>query len=110
MTGYITELRRLAITCEWSEEHLDDNLHDKFVMGLRNEQLPQQLLTQDHTKPLVEFIELTRTFKAAKWESFKRVDTSKNETTVAASKTRMQGHSKTPSRRSASEQDNLSWG
>ena len=29
LTDYIAELRRLAITCEWSEEHLDDNLHDK---------------------------------------------------------------------------------
>ena len=72
-------------------------------MGLRNERLLQQLLTQDHTKPLVELIELARTFEAAERESFKRVDASKNETTVAASKTRMQGHSRTPSRRSTSE-------
>ena len=38
LTDYIAELRRLAITCERSEEHLlEDNLRDKFVMGLRNE-------------------------------------------------------------------------
>ena len=30
LTDYIAELRRLAITCEWSEEHLDDTLRDKF--------------------------------------------------------------------------------
>ena len=33
LTDYIAELRRLAIICEWSEEHLEDNLRDKFVMG-----------------------------------------------------------------------------
>ena len=104
LTDYIAELQRLAITCEWSEEHLEDNFRDKFVMGLRNERLLQQLLTQDHMKPLVELIELTQTFEAAERESLKRVDANKHETTVAASKTRSQGHSNTSSRCPASEQ------
>ena len=37
LSKYLAELRRLASTCQWSEEHLADNLCDKFVMGLRNE-------------------------------------------------------------------------
>ena len=63
LTDYIAELRRLAATCEWSEEHLGENLCDKFVMGLRNERLLQQLLMQDHRKPLADLLELARTLK-----------------------------------------------
>ena len=80
---YIAELRRLAATCEWSEEHLEGNLWDKFVMGLRNERLLQQLLTQDHTKPLADLLELARTFEAAERETLKQ-----GEGTVAATKTK----------------------
>ena len=47
------------------------------MMGLRNERLLQQLIMQDHTKPLVELIELARMLEVAEQESFKRVDTSK---------------------------------
>ena len=65
LPDYIAELRRLAVTCEWSEQHLEDNLQDKFIMGLRNECLLQQLLTQDHMKPLAELMELAHIFEAA---------------------------------------------
>ena len=95
LRDYITELRRLAATCEWSAEHLENNLRDKFVMGLRNERLLQQLLMQDHRKPLTELVELAHTFKAAERESLKRVDTNKSDATVAASsKAKSQGQLK----------------
>lgn len=96
LPDYIAELRRLAATCDWSEEHLEGNLRDKFVMGLRNERLLQQLLTQDHKKPLTELLELASTFEAAERESFKRADAAtRSETTVAAaSKSKSPGQSK----------------
>ena len=78
LADYIAELRRLAVSCEWSEQHLEDNLRDKFVMGLQNERLLQQLLTQDHTKPLAKLMELAHTFEAAEKETFKRVHSKSN--------------------------------
>ena len=65
LSEYLAELRRLASTCQWSEEHLAENLRDKFVMGLRNERILQQLLTQDHTKSLDELFQLATTIEAA---------------------------------------------
>ena len=91
LTEYIAELRRLAATCEWSEEHLGENLRDKFVMGLRNERLLQQLLTQDHRKPLADLLELAGTFKAAERETVKHSDTDRSEGTVAVSNAKQQG-------------------
>ena len=44
----------------WSEGYLADNLHEKSVMGLQNEWLLQQLLTQDHTKSLDNLFRLLR--------------------------------------------------
>ena len=52
LTDYVAELHKLALTCDWNEAQLADNLRDKFVMGLYNERLLQQLLTHDHKKPL----------------------------------------------------------
>ena len=52
LVNYIAELRCLAATCNWTGAQLADNIHDKFVMSLRNECLLQQLLSQDHKKPL----------------------------------------------------------
>ena len=45
LTVYLAELQKLATTCDWKEEQLAENLRDKFVMGLHNERLLQQLLT-----------------------------------------------------------------
>ena len=76
-SDYIVELHHLAATCDWSEltgiirRH---NICDKFMMGLRNECLLQQLLMQDHKKPLEEFMELAHVFEAAEWESLKWLD------------------------------------
>ena len=54
--SYIAELRYLAATCDWTEVQLADNIHETFVMGLQNECLLQQLLSQDHKKPLEELL------------------------------------------------------
>ena len=94
LTDYIAELRWLAATCEWSEEHLGENLRDKFVMGLRNERLLQQLLTQDHKKPLADLLELAGTFEAAEREIVKQCDADRSESTVAVNNARQQGQSK----------------
>ena len=69
-------------------------IRDKFVIGLQNESLLQQLLTQDHRKPLAELMELAHKFEAAERESLKCVDINRSEITVAASKAKFQGHSK----------------
>ena len=86
LSGYIAELRHLAASCDWSAERLEDNIHDKFVMGLRNERLLQQVLTQDHNKPLEDLVELARVFEAAEHESLKRADSDKMSDNVAATK------------------------
>ena len=65
LSDYLAELCRLASSCQRSAEYLADNLRDKFVIGLRNERLLQQLLTQDHTKTLDELFQLAATFEAA---------------------------------------------
>ena len=60
---YLAELSKLAVTCDWTEEQLANNLRYKFVMGLHNERLLQQLLTQDHKKPLDELFLLHKLSK-----------------------------------------------
>ena len=75
LSDYLAELRRLASKCQWSEGYLTDNLRDKFVMGLRNERLLQQLLTQDHTKSLDDLFQLAVTFEVAKRKTVQRSQT-----------------------------------
>ena len=86
LTDYVAELRKLALTCDWNEAQLADNLRDKFVMGLYNERLLQQLLTYDHNlkKPLEDLFQHTLTFEAAEQESLKHAENSDNITTVNA--------------------------
>ena len=43
LTDYLAELRRLLATCDWTEPQIADNLCVKFIMGLKNECLLQQL-------------------------------------------------------------------
>ena len=76
---YLAELRKLAVTCDWTEEQLVNNLRDKFVMGLHNERLLQQLLTQDHKKPLDDLFRFAQTVEAAEKESLRRADNSSTE-------------------------------
>ena len=64
LTDYVAELHKLALTCDWNEAQLADNLRDKFVMGLYNERLLQQLLTHDHKKSLEDLFQHTLMFKA----------------------------------------------
>ena len=45
-------------------------------MGLRNERLLQQLLTQDHNRPLDNLFQFALTVKAAENESFRLQRTS----------------------------------
>ena len=74
----------MELTCDWNEAQLADNLRDKFVMGLYNERLLQQLLTHDHKKLLEDLFQHALTFKATEQESLKRAETADNTTTVNA--------------------------
>ena len=89
LTDYLAELRKLAALCDWTQAQLSENLRDKFVMGIHNEQLLQQLLTQDHKKPLEELFELARTFEVAEKESLRRAEDNSaiNSSTVTAAVT-----------------------
>ena len=66
-----------------------ENLQDKFVMGIHNEWLLQQLLIQDHKKALEELFELARTFEVAERESLRRAEyiSAINSSTVTATVT-----------------------
>ena len=86
LTDYVAELRKLALTCDWNEAQLADNLRDKFVMGLYNEHLLQQLLTHDHKKSLEDLFQHALTFEAAEQESLKHAETPTDNTTVNALK------------------------
>ena len=86
LIDYVAELRKLALTCDWNEAQLADNLRDKFVMGLYNERLLQQLLTHDHKKSLEDLFQHALTFEAAEQESLKRAETPTDNTTVNALK------------------------
>ena len=35
LTDYLAELCQLSATCDWTEPQIADNLHDKFIMGLK---------------------------------------------------------------------------
>ena len=70
--------------CDWSEAQLEENIRDKIVMGLWNECLLQQLLTQDHKKLLEELLEVARVFEAAEHKSFKHVDLEKKTDNAVA--------------------------
>ena len=69
LTDYLTELHKLILMCDWNEAQLADNLRDKFVMGLYNERLLQQLPTHDHKKSLEGLFQHALTFEAAEQES-----------------------------------------
>ena len=86
LTDYEAELRKLALTCDWNEAQLADNLRDKFMMGLYSECLLQQLLTHDHKKSLEDLFQHALTFEAAEQESLKCAETPTDNTTVNALK------------------------
>ena len=82
------------MTCEWSEEHLGENLCDKLVMGLQNKCLLQQLLIQNHKKPLVDLLELAGTFEVAKRKTVKQSDADQSKGMVSVNNAGQQGQSK----------------
>ena len=111
---YLAEVWKLATTCDWTEAHLTENLQDKFVMGLHNECLLQQLLTQDHKKPLDDLFQLAIILEATEMESFRQAKDSSDRNTAASSvtpvnsskrKTVQQSHRKQPAQ--SGEQSNV---
>ena len=46
---FVRELKKLAGTCEFTNEQLNDNLRDRFICGLRSEHVKQKLLSKDYT-------------------------------------------------------------
>lgn len=48
IASYIAELRRLAARCSFPREYLDDTLRDRFVCGLRSENIQKQLLAEKY--------------------------------------------------------------
>ena len=86
LIDYVAELSKLALTCDWNEAQLADNLRYKFVMGLYNECLLQQMLTHDHKKSLEDLFQHALTFEAAEQESLKCAETPMDKTTVNALK------------------------
>ena len=63
--NHLAKLHKLALTCDWNEAQLVNNLRDKFMIGLYNKHLLQQLLTHDHKKSLKDLFQHPLTFKAA---------------------------------------------
>ena len=89
LSEYLAEIRRLASTCQWSEGYLADNLRDKFVMGLRNERILQQLYSRRITQNrwMNSSMQLATTIEAAERETVKRSEvdrTTEEELSVSA--------------------------
>ena len=97
LSDYLAELRKLVATCDWSEDQLSENLQDKFLMGINNERLLQQLLTQYHRKALDDLVEIARTFEVAEKESLRRAEDSStsNPSTVSVAATNSKATKKT---------------
>ena len=84
---YLAELWKVANTCDWTNAQLTKNLWDKFVIGLCNEHLLQQLLTEDHKKPLDDLFQLATTVEAAEKKSFRWAEDSSESNTAVSSVT-----------------------
>jgi len=46
---FLRELKKLAETCEFTNERLNDNLRDRFICGLRSQHVKQKLLPRNFT-------------------------------------------------------------
>ena len=46
IADFIRELKKLAGTCEFTNEQLNDNLRDCFICGLRSQHVKQKLFCQ----------------------------------------------------------------
>ena len=49
IVDFVRELKRLAGTCEFTSEQLSDSLRDRFICGLRSEQIKRKLLSANFT-------------------------------------------------------------
>ena len=49
IADFVRELKKLAGTCELTNEQLNDNLRDRFICGLRSQHVKQKLLSRNLT-------------------------------------------------------------
>ena len=49
ITDFVRELKKLAGTCEFTNEQLNDNLRYRFICGLRSQHVKQKLLSRNFT-------------------------------------------------------------
>ncbi|KAK2566762.1 Transposon Tf2-6 polyprotein [Acropora cervicornis] len=49
ITDFVRELNKLAGTCEITNDQLQDSLRDRFICGLRSEQIKRKLLSANYT-------------------------------------------------------------
>jgi len=49
IADFVRELKKLAGTCEFTNEQLNDNLRDCFICGLRSQHVKQKLLSRNFT-------------------------------------------------------------
>ena len=49
ITDFVRELKKLAGTCEFTNDQLQDSLRDRFICGLRSEQIKRKLLSANYT-------------------------------------------------------------
>lgn len=49
ISEYVRTLKKLAGTCEFTNEQLNESLRDRFICGLHSEQIKQKLLSRNFT-------------------------------------------------------------
>ena len=49
IADFVRKLKKLAGTCESTNEHLNHNLRDRFICGLRSQHVKQKLLSENFT-------------------------------------------------------------
>ena len=49
ITDFVRELKKLAGTCEFTNDQLQDSLRYRFICGLRSEQIKRKLLSANYT-------------------------------------------------------------
>ena len=49
IVDFVRELKKLAGTCEFTNEQLNDSVRDRFICGLRSEQIKRKLLSANFT-------------------------------------------------------------
>ena len=49
IAAFVRDLKKLAGTCEFTNDQLKDSLRDRFICGLRSEQIKRKLLSANFT-------------------------------------------------------------